>query len=418
MGNFSRTLRRTDYKLCMVFLAVITGFSMLSCGVSNGGGISGNGNTPVNFPPPASSVEGMSVGWNLGNSLDAVRSWDTKVAEETAWGNPVVTQALLNGVRAQGFDIVRIPVTWNGHIGSAPDYKVSSTRLKRVAEVVGYARNAGLNVIINMHHDDSFDFGWLKIGDAVADSSKKAQITDKYGKVWTQIAEYFKDYGDFLIFESMNEVQDGGWGWSDDFRANPKAQIDIINEWNQLFTDNVRATGGNNANRYLMYPSYSSNFEAILPDGNYKDGAGEVGKYFKLPDDSASGRQIVTFHYYEPFGFAHPVDGKVTTEYWGTQTQKDEVDKLFARFKKAFVDKNIPVVIGEMGPVNLQTTDTGKANRLAYISYVYGKAKENGLIPVYWDDGGDFGMMSRSANQPKNEHSAASFQAMVKAAGK
>jgi len=366
--------------------------------------------------------EGITTGWNLGNTLDAVNHWSYKspVAEEGCWYNiPKANQAIFNGVKEQGFNIVRIPCTWTGLIGPAPDYKLSKVRLQRVAEVAGYARKAGLKAIINLHHDDNEDFdGWLMLGDAAADQNKRTQITVKFEKVWAQIAEYFKDYGDFLIFESMNEVQDGGWGWSDDFRANPKAQIDIINEWNQLFTDNVRATGGNNANRYLMYPSYSSNFEAILPDGNYKDGAGEVGKYFKLPDDSASGRQIVTFHYYEPFGFAHPVDGKVTTEYWGTQTQKDEVDKLFARFKKAFVDKNIPVVIGEMGPVNLQTTDTGKANRLAYISYVYGKAKENGLIPVYWDDGGDFGMMSRSANQPKNEHSAASFQAMVKAAGK
>jgi len=418
MGNFSGIFRVICYKLCVILLVVINGFSILSCNASNGGVGGGNGNAPVTSPPPVSSAEGMSVGWNLGNSLDAVRNWDDKVAEETAWGNPVVTQALLNGVKAQGFDLVRIPVTWNGHIGSAPDYKVSQTRLKRVAEVVGYARNAGLNVIINMHHDDSLEYGWLKVGDAAAGLSNKNQITDKYGKVWTQIAEYFKDYGDFLIFESMNEVQDGGWGWSDAFKTNPKTQIDIINEWNQLFTDNVRAAGGNNAKRYLMYPSYASNFDAILPDGKYQYGAGDVGKYFKLPIDSASGRQIVTFHYYEPFGFAHPSDGKITTDSWGTQAQKDEVDKLFARFKTAFVDKNIPVIIGEMGPVNLQTTDIGRTNRLAYISYVYGKAKENGLIPVYWDDGGDFGMMNRSTSRPKDDHSAASFQAMVKAAGK
>lgn len=407
MSNFSGIFRVTAYKLCVILLAVITGFSTLSCNASGGG------NTTVIPPISVPSVEGMSIGWNLGNSLDAV-NWDNEVADETVWGNPVVTQALLNGVKDQGFDIVRIPVTWNGHIGSAPDYTVSQARLRRVAEVVGYARNAGLNVIINMHHDDSFDHGWLKMGDAVASSSNKTEITNKYGKVWTQIAEHFKDYGDWLIFESMNEVQDGGWGWSDAFKANPKAQIDIINEWNQLFTNNVRAAGSNNANRYLMYPSYASDAKATLPDGKYEYGAGDVGKYFKLPNDSAAGRQIITFHYYEPSGFA----GNFTTDSWGTQEQKNDVDKLFARFRTAFIDKNIPVVIGEMGPVNLQTTSIGRQNRLAYISYVYGKAKENGLIPIYWDDGGYFGMMNRSTNKPKDDHSAASFQAMMKATGK
>ncbi len=247
--------------------------------------------------------EGITAGWNLGNTLDAVNNWSYKspVAEEECWGNPKANQAIFNGIKERGFNIVRIPCTWTGHIGPAPGYKVSQERLRRAAVVAGYAREAGLKAIINLHHDDGEDLGgWLLLGNAVASQNNLDQITDKFEKVWTQIAEYFKDYGDWLIFESMNEVHDENWGWSQTFQNNPKLFIDIVNGWNQRFTDAVRATGGNNAQRFLIYPSYASNPECTIPDG--KVGAAEAGKYFKLPTDSAgNGRQIVTFHYYDSF---------------------------------------------------------------------------------------------------------------------
>jgi endoglucanase len=331
-----------------------------------------------------------------------------------------VTQALLNGVKAQGFNIVRIPITWIGHIGSAPNYQIASARLDRVAQVVDYAHNAGLKVIINTHHDDGCDEhgnphpgAWLTLDSAVKSTNAKNQITAQFGKVWTQIAEHFKDYGDWLIFESMNEVQDGSWGWGAALRANPKAYLDVINELNQVFTDSVRNTGGNNAQRFLMYPSYASDPYYILPDGRVGGQYEEVGKFFKLPVDGAdASRQIVTFHYYSPNDFALNGD----SPNWGTAAEKTAVDNLFAKFKTHFINKNIPVIIGEIGPIN-QSSETGRNNRLAYITYVYGKAIDNGLIPVCWDDGGDFRILNRTNGQPIDSYRAQVIEAIMKAVG-
>jgi endoglucanase len=376
--------------------------------------------------------EGITVGWNLGNNLDAVDDWtnpDKAVSVETAWGNPKANQALFNGVKEQGFNIVRIPITWIGHIGPAPDYKVSQDWLKRAAEVAGYAKKAGLKVIINIHHDDSVYKGaWLLLGNAAASQNNFDRITDEFEKVWKQIAEYFKDFGDWLIFESMNEVSDENWGWSTTFQTNPKLIIDIVNEWNQRFTDVVRSTGSNNTRRFLMYPSYASNPECILPDGMV--GAAEPGKYFKLPTDSAgTGKQIATFHYYDPFEF--PFHG--TEIEWGTQEQKNTIDNLFYRAKTAFIDKNIPVIIGETGRsrgsgINLdgskmteQQLAAAAETRLFWTGYVFTKAKQNELVPIWWDNGvykpahdkDQFGLINRSTGKPNSDENAEIIKIMT-----
>jgi endoglucanase len=421
-------------KLFTLIFMIITGLLVTSCESSGGSRSSGGGNNTQSSNPGTISGdsalqyfqnEKINIGWNMGNSLDAVSSG---MASESAWGNPQATQALFNGIKSLGYDIVRIPITWTGNIGSAPDYKLSSSRLQRVKTVVDYAHNAGLKVIINIHHDDSpSNGGWLLIGDAAKGGTAKNQITERYGKLWTQVAEQFKDYGEWLIFESMNEPQDGGWGWSDSFKSNPRPQMNILNEWNQLFTDNVRASGGNNAGRFLMYPSYASNAEAILPDGQYEGGAGNVGAIFKLPKDSAgTGKQIVTFHYYEPFAFAH--NGEVDS--WsGINGGRINADNLFARFKRSYIDKNIPVVIGEMGPIRYRfsnaNTATARANRITWVNYVFGKAREYGLVAIHWDNGvyreanaGDqFGLINRNTGQPNSDESRDLIEAMMKAVG-
>jgi len=377
--------------------------------------------------------ERITVGWNLGNTLDAVNHWSYEYpkAEEGCWYNiPLANQELFNWVKERGFNIVRIPVTWTGHIGPAPDYIVSQDWLRRVAEVANYARNAGLKAIINMHHDDGDIWGgWLLLGDAAANQNVFNQITDKYEKVWTQIAEYFKNHGYWLIFESMNEVHDEGYGWSLTFQTNAKLIIDIINEWNQRFTDAVRSTGGNNAQRFLMYPSYNSFPECILPDG--KIGAAEPGKYFKLPNDSAgSGKQIVTFHYYDPSEF--PFKG--TNIEWGTQQQKNFIDNLFDRFKTAFINKNIPVIIGETGRsrgsgintddsvMTQQQLERAAETRLLWADYVFARAKHYGLVPIWWDNGNfnpvhaqdQFGLFDRNTGKPNSDENAQIINAITK----
>jgi endoglucanase len=357
--------------------------------------------------------EKIFAGWNLGNTLD---SFSGSTGNETGWGNPSVNQELMNGVKAAGFDIIRIPVTWMGHIGKAPEHRIAPSRLKRVGEVVQMAHNAGLKVIINLHHDGATsnereESGWLSIGKSYRNEADYKRITDQFARVWEQIAAYFKNYGDWLMFESMNEIHDGGWGWSSAFRSNPVKQWEIINNWNQIFTDKVRAAGGNNAERYLVIPAYCTNPKQTLLDS------------FKLPKDSAAGRQVVTFHYYDPQEFG--IEGRRFE--WGSPADKQQTENDFAPFKPRFIDKNIPVIIGECGAVlQLYPDDPAKEeqarkSRLEYISHVFATAKKYTLVPVYWDNGGTngngekFGLFNRRTGQPNSENSAVLIRLMINA---
>jgi endoglucanase len=351
------------------------------------------------------------VGWNLGNTLD---SWYNGTANETIWGNPRANEAIFAGVKAAGFNIVRIPVTWMGHIGPAPDFHIEEAYLKRVAEVIGYAKSAGFKVIINLHHDGSTqdsgkDNGWLSINIARGSEEGYRKVTMQYIRVWKQIATYFKNYGDWLIFESLNEVHDGGWGWS----AETASQYDIVNEWNQFFTNTVRSAGANNETRYLLYNGYCATPRHAL-SGN-----------FALPVDSVPNRQIVSFHYYDPHEFGIVGDGRNGRSDWGSDQDKAKVANDFAQFKAKFINNNIPVIIGESGAVRqVYLTDKEKENRarqarLDYVAWVYARAAENSLVPVYWDNGlfsgsGEkFGLFDRNTGKVNSDESQAVVNAIM-----
>jgi endoglucanase len=348
--------------------------------------------------------EKLTVGWNLGNTLD---SHSNGIGGETDWVKVAANQAIMDGVKAAGFNLIRIPVTWMGHIGPAPNYTVSAARLERVAEVANLAENAGLKVIINLHHDGATDSatsesGWLSIRKSLASATDKATITAKFSRVWQQIAMHFRDYGDWLMFEAFNELHDGGWFWEN--RNVPKEQYDLINEWNQLFTNMVRVTGSNNARRILIIPSYCTGPEALL------------NANFKLPIDSASGRQVVTFHFYRPDDFS--LNGKDTT--WDTTANRNSISNLFGQISSTFIYKNIPVIIGETGPVQNKSS-AGDLNRLSYAAFMYGIAKINGLVPIYWDNGGfdrsgdGFGLFNRTTGNPQSAEFKAVIDAMINA---
>jgi len=352
--------------------------------------------------------EGLLVGWNIGNSLDAYVNGH---ANETGWGNPKINQALLNGVSKAGFNLVRIPVTWMGYIGSAPDYHINETYLERVADVVAMAHKAGLKAIINIHHDGSTvnggkDNGWLSINKARASENGYKEVTFKFVRVWTQIATYFRNYGDWLIFESMNEIHDGNWGWGSESVQTP--QYKIINEWNRLFTQVVRSTGSNNAKRYLVFPGYCT-----VPKHT-------IAQYFWLPPDTAHGRQIITFHYYDPYEFG--IEGKRTT--WGTDNEKKKVENDFAPFRDIYINSNIPVIIGECGAV-LQTygdatkDQQARQSRITYITHIFSTAKKYGLVPIYWDNGATkgngekFGLFDRMTGQTNSADSSNLVSIMI-----
>ena len=319
-------------------------------------------------------AERLGIGWNLGNHFDA---YNNGVSGETAWGNPKATQATMNKVKAAGFSTVRIPVTWLGHIGAAPDYKIDEKWLSRVAEVVGYAEAAGLNVIVNMHHDGADSKNWLDIKTAAKDPAVHQQILDQVGAMWGQIADKFKDKGDFLIFEAFNEIHDGGWGWGDN-RNDGGKQYQCLNEWNQAFVDAVRASGGENANRILGIPAYCTNVDIAV-------------QTFKMPEDVVEGRLIMAVHCYDPYDYTLPA----TKSEWGHTADESkkvsgnneaDLKRVFEKIYNNFIKKGIPVYMGEFGCVN-RATEREQAFQQYYLKY-YAKLAKTYFVPsIIWDNG-------------------------------
>jgi len=327
---------------------------------------------------PQMVYDAMAPGWNMGNHMDAISNG---VASETAWGNPKCTQSTFDGVKAAGFKSVRICVTWEGHIGAAPAYRLEEKWLSRVEEIVGYAEKAGLVAIINTHHDESY---WLDINKA-SDATK-----DELFCVWTQLAQRFKDKGEWLVFEPFNEIQDGGWGWSEKFKNNPQAQYNTLNGWLQVFVDAVRAVGGNNATRWLAVPSYAQSPIFTLP--NFDHGGNFITPGLVIPKDyTGSNRLIVAVHDYDPYNYT--LNSPLVRQ-WGHTADKDkrcsdkdeeEVVWLFDQLKSAYLDKNIPVYIGEMGCS--RHSDEDFAFQKYYMEY-FCKAAADRLMPMYlWDNG-------------------------------
>ncbi len=324
----------------------------------------------------------LKLGWNLGNSLDVPDG-------ETAWGNPMASPALLGAVQQAGFRLVRIPVTWAKHMGPGPDYVIEPSWLERVEEVVGHARAAGLYSIINVHHDGADGFTgveWLTLNDAKGETTPEnnAAVRARFVAVWTQIARHFAQQSADLLFESMNEIHDG-------YGAPDERHLAFINELNQEFVTLVRKSGGNNAARHLVVPGYNTNIDHTL-------------KGFVLPKDSVTDRLILSVHYYDPYLFA--LQAKVNT--WGSASpgrddwgQEDFVVAQFDKLKASYIDRGVPVLIGEYGA----THQAGFEDyRRYYMEYVTKAAVDRGILPVYWDNGGrgsggeKFGLFDRSTN--------------------
>ena len=318
----------------------------------------------------------LGYGWNLGNQMDAMVGG---VSGETYWGNEKCTQATFDNLKSKGFSTVRIPVTWMGHIGDAPEYAVETAWLDRVAEIAGYAKKAGLNAIVNVHHDDSPESGWLCVHKAASDADYKKDMMARYKALWEQVARKFAEEGEWLIFEGYNELQDGGWGFGGNLTDGGK-QYAVINEIAQTFVTTVRAAGGKNADRYLSILGYSAN--PSLTASN-----------LVLPTDSAADRLIVSVHFYDPSGYALGQNSAYTE--WGhtgadgkkdpNHSEKNVID-TFRMLKDKYLDKNIPVNIGECGAVN-RDDERAKSFQRYWFEFVFKAAREYGLCPIVWDNG-------------------------------
>lgn len=313
-------------------------------------------------------VSEMKIGWNLGNCLDvcaADRDGDGMINEapengkvdETLWGNARATPELFDIMKDEGVNAVRIPVTWRDHLGDAPGYKIDEDWLDRVQEVTDYAISRDMYAIINIHHDGGDD---EKFGAWVRTASKDYdKFNEKYTALWEQICERFKDYPDKLIFESANEI-----GF-DDLSRNDA--YELLNRINSRFVEIVRDSGCNNDRRHLLIAGYWTDI-AMTSDSR-----------FEMPDDPAD-RLILSVHYYTPWQFC--ITGDIKS--WGSDSDRAELEGKMSLLKNNFIDKGIPVIIGEYGFAG----NTAPRSQIEFSAAVNSACHEMGAACFLWDDGG------------------------------
>lgn len=336
-------------------------------------------------------VSDMGIGWNLGNTLDvcaADRDGDGRVNEapaegeavdETLWGNVPTTPELFDHLKADGITAVRIPVTWRDHISDDGTNTIDADWMRRVQEVVDYAYDRDMYVILNIHHDGGGDpdFGaWIR-----TDANGFADMEEKYQRVWEQIATQFAGYDERLVFESMNEV-----GF--DQVAEPRA-YEMLNTLNQDFVDLVRASGGNNDKRHLLIAGYWTDIEKTCSD------------LFQMPEDEAN-HCIVSVHYYTPYQFC--ITGETAT--WGSTADVNQMTGLIQKVVRHFVEQGIPAIVGEYGMVS---TDT--ESRILFTRTLMELCHSRGIATFFWDNGEEY---DRTAYQWRTD---GLIQAMQEATG-
>ncbi|BFM21359.1 cellulase family glycosylhydrolase [Gilvimarinus japonicus] len=314
----------------------------------------------------------MGVGWNLGNTLDAIGG-------ETAWGNPLTTQTLIDAVKAAGFDTIRVPVAWS-KFSDAQNFVIESSWMNRVEEVVNYALDADMYVIMNIHWDE----GWMQ-----PTYAEQEYVNDRLATMWTQIANHFESYDDRLLFAGTNEVMVDG-----DYGTPTEEYYTVQNSFNQTFVDTVRATGGGNADRYLVVQAFNTNIDHGV---NFAD----------IPTDTVSDRLLMEVHYYDPYNFTLNQNSNITQ--WGaiatdpnvTETWANEsyVNAQFQRMKNNFVDQGVGVILGEYGVISRPNVQGHEVYRNYWNEYITESAVEHDMVPVYWDNGyagdGGFALFDR-----------------------
>ncbi|WP_430791495.1 cellulase family glycosylhydrolase [Actinoplanes sp. G11-F43] len=306
-----------------------------------------------NTAGPEDIVAAMQPGWNLGNTLDAIPG-------ETSWGNPLTTRELLRHVKSQGYNSVRLPITWSNHHGAAPDHTIDTTWLNRVRQIVDWALAEDLYVMINLHHDS-----WQWINTYPTD---KAAVTARYTSLWTQISAAFRDHPEELVFESTNEPQFAG---TTDDTQNYAA----LAELNEIFVDLVRASGGANTTRLLVLPTLHTNADQGRLDA--------LNAEFDALDDP---NLAATVHFYGYWPFSVNIAGG--TRYDSTVEQ--DLVNTFDRVKTSFVDRGIPVIVGEWALLNWDHNRPGVIERgefLKFLEAVGHHARIRGLTTMLWDAG-------------------------------
>lgn len=332
----------------------------------------------------------MGNGINLGNTLEACDNnvgikTNAPLSYETHWGQPKTTQAMIDGMKAAGFDTIRIPVAWmtNATHLYEGDYTIDADYMDRVEEVVRYARKAGMYVIINDH----WDGGWYGMfGSESAET--RALAMEAYKGMWQQIAERFRDYSDYLIFESANEELGGRFDENSPLYCSDSVvtyltddeRYALTNEINQTFVDVVRATGGNNATRFLLIAGYSTDINQTCDDR------------FQMPKDTADSKLMVSVHYYDPWSYCGASSAASATK-WGKVSDYEYMDQQLAKMTK-FTEAGYGVVIGEYGA--LPCSDGLKDNTLAYHTAFLDACTKYDLTNCLWDCSGLYKRVSQT----------------------
>ena len=313
----------------------------------------------------------MKAGWNLGNAFDAYNcDWLSDPLDyESAWCGAKTTKELIHAIKDAGFNTIRIPVSWHNHLDGS--WNIDSRWMDRVQEVVDWAYDEGMYVIINIHHDNEKGFEYPSYDQL--DNSKKY-----ISKIWTQIAERFADYDEHLIYETMNEPRQVGtdheWWINDTSSTVAKECFDCVNQLNQTAVDTIRSVDkGYNTSRYIMCPGYCASPEF------------ELVSDFKLPDDSmasADNRIILSVHAYTPYSFALDMSGTSSFDI-SKSSSTDDIDSFMRRIYNSYVIKGIPVVISEYGALD---KNGNLDSRMQFTAYYVATATHYGMPTILWDN--------------------------------
>jgi endoglucanase len=303
---------------------------------------------------PAQAVAAMQPGWNLGNTFDATG------ADETSWGNPRVTRELLAGIRDQGFNSIRIPVTWGQH--QAADHTIDPAYLARVQEVVGWALDEGFYVMINIHHDS-----WQWIATMPTDHDN---VLARYNAIWTQVAAAFRDASPRLVLESVNEPQFSG-------SSGDVQNYALLAELNTSFHRIVRGSGGGNTTRLLVLPTLHTNADQGRLDA--------LTAEFTALDDP---HLIATVHYYGYW----PFSVNVASGYRFDATAQAELLGTFQRLRDSLISKGIPVILGEYGLLGFDrhTGTIEQGEKLKFFELFGHQARTSRVTTMLWDNGQHF----------------------------
>ncbi len=354
-------MRKLKRGMCLILATAMLMGTQVGCGNTASG---------IRDMTTMEIVQDMGLGINLGNTFESCGDWidsSSVTNYETGWGSPVITQEMIQGYVDCGFGVLRIPVAWSNMMGD--NYTINDEYLARVTEVVDWAMDAGLYVILNIH----WDMGWWDDFPTDYDT-----CMEKYTRIWEQLCAAYKDYDDHLIFESLNE--EGCWDslWNhyggDDGKEEAYA---LLNDINQTFVDLVRKSGGNNKKRHLLIAGYATDVTLTCDE------------LFEMPKDSAN-HLAVSVHYYTPSTFCILEEdaswGKAVTE-WGSAADLEELEYYMDMLQTTFIDNGIPVIMGEYGVSTGNKTDE-MVNY--YLTTVCESMYEHGICPVLWSTTGNF----------------------------